>query len=62
MSLKNQPTNQVEIIFGLDLTKTIKISNIDSYTSLGDLASFCKTRFALSSNFDESKFGFKALP
>ena len=40
----------------------LKISNIESYASFDELASYCKDFFALSKDFDESSYGFKALP
>ena len=62
MNKKLPPKNEIEITFGLDSTKKLKISNIESYASFDELASYCKDFFALSKDFDESSYGFKALP
>jgi hypothetical protein len=62
MSKKPPVKNEIEIAFGLDRTKKLKISNMESHASLDELASYCKDIFALSKDFDESSYGFKALP
>lgn len=35
---------------------------MESHASLDQLATYCKDFFALSKDFDESTYGFKALP
>ncbi len=62
MSKKPAVKNEIEIIFGSDLTKNIKITNIANQASLDELATYCKDMFALPKDFDESSYGFKALP
>ena len=62
MSKKPAVKKEIEITFGLDLTKKLKISNMESHASLDQLATYCKDFFALSKDFDESTYGFKALP
>ena len=62
MSKKPIVINEIEIAFGLDRTKKFKISNMESLASIDELATYCKDIFALSKDFDESSYGFKALP
>lgn len=62
MSKKPAVKKEIEITFGLDQTKKLKISNMESHASLDQLATYCKDFFALSKDFDESTYGFKALP
>jgi len=62
MNKKTAVKNEYEIIFGLDQTKKLKISDMENHASLDELATYCKDMFALSKDFDESSYGFKALP
>lgn len=59
---KKPAVKEIIITFGLDQTKKLKISNMESHASLDELATYCKDIFALSKEFDESTYGFKALP
>ena len=62
MNKKPAVKNEIEITFGFDRTKNFKIPNMENYASLDELATYCKDMFALSKDFDESSYGFKALP
>lgn len=62
MNKKTAIKNEIEITCGFDKTKKLKISDMENHASLDELATYCKDMFALSKDFDESSYGFKALP